>query len=158
MSFWEVKFESPCIHSFVSLISICIWCLMFYYIFPYWFVYSIVLKSGQARQVELRPDRPRAGVGPGLKKQRKSEHGVTQPTRGWSRAGFKKTKKVKTQSDPARLGQKLGCNLLNFISLLKRRCFDFFKKMKLTLTTRSKLRIQTLGRVNHRAGFKNSNL
>jgi hypothetical protein len=43
----------------------------------------------------------------------------------------------KTQLQP---GQKPYCNQLIFVFLLKRRCFDFFKKKNLTRTTRSKSR------------------
>jgi hypothetical protein len=43
--------------------------------------------------------------------------------------------------------------------LLKRRRFDFFKKIKIDpgdLVTRSKLENWALGRVDHQVGFKNS--
>jgi hypothetical protein len=50
-----------------------------------------------------------------------------------------------TRQDPARPGQKPGCNPLTFIFLLKRRRFDFLKK-KLTRATRSKHETRALNR------------
>jgi hypothetical protein len=58
-------------------------------------------------------DRPEAGTEPGWKKkQRKKKTGVARQTR---------------RVDPAKPGQKPGCNPFTFFFLLKWRCFDFLK-------------------------------
>jgi hypothetical protein len=54
-----------------------------------------------------------------------------------------KTGKGKTRCDPARPGQKLGCNPLTFF-LLKRCRFIFIVLKKLTRATLSKLEIRVL--------------
>jgi hypothetical protein len=62
-----------------------------------------------------------------------------------------------TQPGPVgRLGDpaKPGCNPLIFF-LLKRRCFEFFFKYKLTWTTWSESETRTLDRTYYQAGFQN---
>jgi hypothetical protein len=61
--------------------------------------------------------------------------------------------KGKTRRDPVRPGQKLVCNPLTFVFLLKRRRFDF--KNKLTRATRSKPGIRVLDWASHLAGSEN---
>jgi hypothetical protein len=66
-----------------------------------------------------------------------------------------KIKEGKTRRvDPARPGQKLDCDPLTFVFLLKRRHFDFFKK--LTRATRSKSGTQALDRAGSKNYAKNS--
>jgi hypothetical protein len=62
-------------------------------------------------------------------------------------------KTMRDPVDPVRPGQKLVCNPLTFVFLLKRRRFDF--KNKLTRTTRSKPGIRVLDWANHLAGSEN---
>jgi hypothetical protein len=75
---------------------------------------------------------------------------------------WRKNKGKKNSADPAgwlgnpvgqaRLDQKLGCNPLTFVFLLKRRRFDFLKKINpRDPVTQSKYRIRALDR----AGCKN---
>jgi hypothetical protein len=68
---------------------------------------------------------------------------VTQPTR---------------QVDLAKPGQKPSCNPLIFFFLLKRRCFEFFLKIRIdpaNLVTRSKHGTLALDQTGHQAEFKN---
>jgi hypothetical protein len=79
------------------------------------------------------------------KKQGKKKSGVTWLTRRVDPA------------DPARPGQDPVTNPLTFVFLLKRRRFDFFFKELTRPTrsnpmTRSKPKIRTLNRADHRAG------
>jgi hypothetical protein len=61
--------------------------------------------------------RPETETGPSLRKNREKQNP------GWP-------------SDLASPDQKLGCNHLTFVFLLKRRRFDFLKKKELTRATR----------------------
>ena len=91
----------------------------------------------------------------------------TRPTQAWNRSGWRpKPGWELTRPDP---GDPVGwpgtrltrqdptSNPLTFIFflfffLLKRRCFDFFKKKNLTRPTRSKPGTRALDRADHRAG------